>query len=214
MHSTRERILHHLKRQPGSSVEALTQSLELAPMTIRQHLTRLAGDGLIEVQSERRPVGRPAHVYHLTPASEERFPKAYERLSHLMLEEMTLDDGTSDWSSGPGRREAFRKVAQRAAAPHRAQLAPLEAPERLEAAVEILRAESGFTELERTSAGVEVREYNCVFQRVAEGHEEICAFHTEYISQLVGVAVELDACQCDGANACRFRVTAEEIETE
>ncbi len=66
-------------------------------------------------------------------------------------------------------------------------------PERAEAAVAILRDESGFAELRRTSGGLEVREHNCVFQRVAEGLEEICTFHTEYVSKLMGAPVALEA---------------------
>lgn len=209
MHSTRERILHHLKREPGASVDTLAQSLDLAPMTIRQHLSRLVGDGLVEVTTERRPTGRPAHVYTLTPESDGRFPKAYDRLAHLLLEEMESAQGEpTDWSTPAGRRRAFQRLAERAAAPHLPQLADLPWTERAERAVNILRDESGFAELNRTSGGLEVREYNCVFQRVAEGHEEVCGFHTAYVSALLGAPVSLDACQCDGANACRFRVEA------
>lgn len=81
--------------------------------------------------------------------------------------------------------------------------------ERVEAATAVLRAESGFTEVEETGTGLAVREYNCVYQRVAEGHDEVCVFHTEYVSQLVGAPVELESCQCQGANACRFRIVDE-----
>lgn len=209
MHSTRERILHHLKRAPGASVDVLAHALDLAPMTIRQHLSRLAGEGLVEATAERRPTGRPAHVYTLTPASDGRFPKAYDRLAHLLLEEMeSAEAGTSDWSTPAGRRRAFQRLAERAAAPHRPELDALPWSQRAERAVGILRDESGFAELSQTGAGLEVREYNCVFQRVAEGHEDVCGFHTAYVSELLGAPVTLDACQCDGANACRFRVEA------
>ena len=207
MHDTRQRILNHLKRDPGASIELLAGSLGLAPMTIRQHLSKLAADGLVEVATERRRTGRPAHVYSLTPASAERFPKSYARLAGLMLEEMASDAGeAASWTTPSGRSGAFRAVAARAAESHLEALEPLAMPERAEAAVAILRDESGFAELQRTSGGLEVREYNCVFQRVAEGHEEICTFHTEYISKLMGAPVALEACQCDGANACRFLV--------
>ena len=208
MHDTRQHILNHLKREPAASIEQLAGNLGLAPMTIRQHLSKLAADGLVDVATERRPTGRPAHVYNLTPAGEERFPKAYARLTDLMLEEMASLDAAAaaSWSTPSGRSGAFRAIAARAAETHLAALEPLAPPERAEAAVAILREESGFTELQHTSGGLEVREYNCVFQRVAEGHEEICTFHTEYVSKLMGTPVVLEACQCDGANACRFLV--------
>ncbi len=224
MHSTRERILHHLKRQPDSSVDVLVRALGLAPMTIRQHLSNLSSEGLVDVAIEERPgerraIGRPTHVFNLTPRSDERFPKSYDRLAHLLLEEFESDSlDLPGLAAGPAgsaetaedeRRGAYRRIAQRAAAPHRDRLQGLAAEARLEAAVAILRDESGFTEIQTTSAGYEVREYNCVFQRVAEGHGEICTFHTEYVSALVGARAQLEACQCDGANACRFSFTME-----
>lgn len=208
MHSTRERILAHLKREPAASVDVLSHALELAPMTIRQQLAKMTSDGLIEAESERRPTGRPAHVYSLTSKGDERFPKAYDRLAAILLEEITvLEPGDLEGLSPAGRRAMlFQRIAVRAAAPHRADLERLSGRERAEAATAILQSESGFTELEVTNAGVEIREYNCVYQRVAEGHNDVCAFHTEYVSQLVGTSVVLDGCQCEGANACRFVV--------
>ena len=209
MHATRERILAHLKRQPRASVGALAESLDLASMTVRQHLTKMSGDGLVEAQAERRPTGRPAHVYSLTPKGEDRFPKAYDRLAKLLLEEVTALDPEEIVGLSPEQRRAllFRRSAQRAAEPHRAELERLQGRPRLEAAAAIMRGESGFTELEDSSAGVLVREYNCVYKRVAEEHNDVCIFHTEYVSLLVGAPVELEGCQCDGANACTFRVT-------
>jgi len=219
MHSTRERILHHLKRQPDASVDALVRALELAPMTIRQHLSNLAAEGLVDVATEeqhgkRRATGRPAHIYNLTPRSDERFPKSYDRLALLLLEE--FESGSTDApislgdrSTAGQRHEFYRRIARRAAEPHRERLQGLAAQPRAEAAVAILREESGFTEIQPTSAGYEVREYNCVFQRVAEGHGEVCTFHTEYIAELIGAPAQLDACQCDGASACRFSFSLE-----
>ena len=208
MHNTREGMLSHLKRSPGASVEALAQRLDLAPMTIRQHLTKLAGEGLVRAETERRPTGRPAHVYFLTPAGEAWFPKAYDRLAALLLDELaTLEPRDLAGVSAPDRRAAlYEGIARRAAETHRTELERMHGRERLVAAVAILTAESGFTELEETSSGWNVREYNCVYRAVAEAHTDLCTFHTAYIGALVGAPVELDGCQCDGANACCFRI--------
>lgn len=205
MHSTRERILHHLKRHPGAGVESLAQTLGLAPMTIRQQLAKMAADGLVHATAERRPTGRPAHAYHLTAQGEDRFPKAYDRLANLLLDEVMAVDGQAAWATPAGRADMFRRLARRAAGPHLADLERLDEGERAQATVTILRDESGFAELEHTSSGLEIREYNCVFQRLVEGHADVCLFHTEYIGNLLGRPVELDGCQCDGAIACRFR---------
>ena len=211
MHTTRERILSHLKRSPGASVEALSQALDLAPMTIRQHLSRMGGDGLVDAESERRPTGRPALVYSLTPKGDARFPKAYDRLASLLLEELgRIDRGQLDGlDTGTRLQVVYRRISERAAEPHLDELNRLSGRDRIEAAVVILKRESEFAEVEDEAGGaLVVREYNCVYQSVAQGHHDLCTFHTEYVRQLVGVDVVLDTCQCDGASACRFRIQA------
>ena len=209
MHSTRERILAHLKRQPGQGVDALAGVLGLAPMTIRQHLDKMMADSLIEAQIERRPVGRPARAYFLTPQGEERFPRAYDRLAELLLDELSAADGGVQ-ADGVGvavrREELLQRIARRAAAPHLEELEELDGSQRWQAVSEILHQESGFTELDDCGDGYELREYNCVYQRVAESHNDVCAFHTRYVGELVGQMVELVSCRCSGADVCGFRL--------
>ena len=152
MHTTRERILTHLKRYPGAGVDALAQALELAPMTIRQQLTKLRGDGLVEARPERGRTGRPAHAFTLTAAGEEQFPKAYDRLARLLIEALP-ESGVSDGHGNRGangsgetsRADLFRQMVVKAAEPHRERLERLQPCERVQEAVAILQDESGFT---------------------------------------------------------------------
>ena len=177
-------------------------------MTIRQHLDKMMIDNLIEAQTERRPIGRPANVYFLTAQGEERFPRAYDRLAELLLDEMpsVATRPTEGGVGGDGSRgELLQRIAHRAASPHLQELEGLEASQRWRAVSEILREESGFTELEACGEGYELREYNCVYQRVAESHNDVCTFHTKYVSELVGQVVELVSCKCSGADVCGFR---------
>ena len=209
MHSTRERILAHLKRQPGQGVEALTGVIGLAPMTIRQHLDKMMVDGLIEAQTERRPIGRPANVYFLTAHGEERFPRAYDRLAGLLLDEMSItvaEVGARRATGEETREELLQRIACRAAMPHLGRLEGLDPSQRWQAVTDILHHESGFTELEKRGTAYELREYNCIYQRVAESHNDVCTFHTRYVGELMGQAVELVSCKCSGADACGFRL--------
>ena len=178
MHTTRGRILAFLKRRSNAGIDVLAQSLGLAPMTIRQHLAKMEGEGLVLVASERRPTGRPAHVYNLTPKGDEQFPKAYDRLAGLLLEEITaLNPADLAEGSGEERRGLLmRRLAERAAAEHLQQLERLGGRERLEAATAIMREESGFVESRESDAGVEVWDYNCIYRRVADRHNESLHF--------------------------------------
>ena len=52
MNDTKGEILALLKRTGGHSVNELASTLTLAPITIRQHLTRLERDGLLLSEPE------------------------------------------------------------------------------------------------------------------------------------------------------------------
>ncbi len=78
MQVTRQDILDHLRRHGSGSVKELGQLLGLTSTGIRQHLTILERDGLIEAREERGRVGRPALVYTLTPQGDSLYPKKYD----------------------------------------------------------------------------------------------------------------------------------------
>lgn len=62
---SRSRILKLLIEEPRTTRE-LSEELNLTTNAVRQQLVHLEKDGLVEVSSERRTEGRPAHVYDVT----------------------------------------------------------------------------------------------------------------------------------------------------
>src|SRR3989337_651693 len=86
--STKGQILAFLKRNGGSTVDDLASALGLAGMTVRQHLTMLERDDLVASRKVRRPPGRPHYVYTLTPRGHGTFPRRYDHLAQMMLDEL------------------------------------------------------------------------------------------------------------------------------
>ena len=86
--STRDTILHALKSSNQATVEALAEIANVSPVTVRHHLNSLQADGLIEVDSVRRKVGRPYYVYSLSESGHELFPHKYVRLTNRLLDEL------------------------------------------------------------------------------------------------------------------------------
>ena len=80
-----ERLLYLLKQKGPADAESLAVELEVTGTAIRQHLYRLRDEGLVEARSERRPMGRPAKIWQLTPAAAARFPQAGSPLIESFL---------------------------------------------------------------------------------------------------------------------------------
>src|SRR3989337_1077020 len=85
LQSSKHEILAYLKRTGGSAVDGVAQALGLAPVTVRQHLTALQRDDLVESSAIRRPTGRPHYEYRLTRRGEDTFPRRYDRLAGMLL---------------------------------------------------------------------------------------------------------------------------------
>ena len=207
MQTTKSQILGLLKRRGGSTVEELASSLGLARMTVRQHLATLERDDLVTAREVRRATGRPHFLYTLTDKGEETFPKSYDRLADMIIDEVALLDGSEIEGLSPIEKKSllFRKLAHRLAQQYapRVEGRPLE--ERVQTVTEILQSESGFAEWRKVDSGFEILDYNCAYRKVAE-NQDLCAWHLELLTQLLGDNVRAMSFQSKGGDLCRFFV--------
>ncbi|MGQ9571980.1 MAG: helix-turn-helix transcriptional regulator [Dehalococcoidia bacterium] len=211
--STKSQILALLKRRAGSTVEELATALDLARMTIRQHLAALQRDNLVVAREVRRPTGRPHFAYSLTAEGEETFPKRYDRLADMIIDEVALLEGREIEGLSPAEKKAllFRKLARRVARQYVQRLEGKSLAERVVAVVDILQAESGFAEWQKLEGHFEILGYNCPYRRVAESQDEVCVWHQELLNELLGGRVRAVERQSRGGDCCRFIVEASAI---
>ena len=120
MQPTRRQILDYLRSHGKGSVKELGDLLGLTSTGIRQHLTILERDGLIEGHEDRGRVGRPALVYSLTALGDALYPKKYATLASLLLEEVRSANGDD------GVQDLLQRAAKRKAEPYLGRMAGLE----------------------------------------------------------------------------------------
>ena len=209
MQTTKSQILVHIKRQGGATVDQLARVIGLAAMTVRQHLTVLQRDGLVTSQEVRRSSGRPHFLYLLAEKGEEEFfPKRYDRLANLMLEEVAALNGEELLGLSPQekKRLLLRKVVERVASEHGATMKGRDLPERVAEVTEILVQEGGFAEWRKSESGFEIIDYNCVYRKVAESHDEVCDWHVSLLAHLLGEEVRCEQNMHRGDGHCAFLV--------
>ena len=208
MRTSKSEILAHLKRTGGSSIEELATCLGLARMTVRQHLAGLERDALVSSREVRRPTGRPHFVFSLTDRGEEVFPKRYDRLAELILEEVSLLDGKelAGLTASQKKRLLFDKMVGRVHSEYEAKVAGKPLKERVEVVAGILDEEGGFAEWRPVSGGFEIADYNCVYRRVVDSHDDLCDWHLSLLSRLLGNDVRCTQFMSKGAESCRFVV--------
>jgi DeoR family suf operon transcriptional repressor len=82
---TRRQLLEVLKRRGEARAEELAEALGVTVSAARQHLAALQASQLVAYRELKGTPGRPKHVYHLTPAAEELFPKSYDEFATDLL---------------------------------------------------------------------------------------------------------------------------------
>ena len=209
MQSTKEHILARLKRTGGSTVDGLATEFGLARMTVRQHLAGLERDGLVGSREERGRTGRPHLLFSLSERGEEGFPKRYDRLADLALQEVAFLDAEEIAGLGPEEKKKLllKKMAERVYQEHESKVRGMGLKERVSAVADILREEGGLAEWTSDGSRYEIVDYNCVYRKVADTHNDLCEWHVSLLGRLLGKQVECNQFIAQGAESCRFVVS-------
>ena len=198
--TTRGRVIGLLRRGPGT-VNELAGALELTDNAVRLHLSALERDGLVQQEGVRRGVGKPAHVYVLTPEAETLFPKGYAAVLGEILGHMRDEQGTV-------ALEAFLRAVGRQSG-ERARSGSPDLSARVDEAAAFLGELGGLVEVAEEDDAFMVRGFSCPLAAVVVGNPEACALAEELVAGVVGVSVE-ECCDRSGQPKCRFRISKEE----
>ncbi len=208
MQTTRQQILDYLRRHGRGTVKELGQLLGLTSTGIRQHLTVLERDNLVEGREERGRVGRPTLVYSLTATADDLFPKGYDQLVNVLLEEMRSTVGNEQLY------EMLQRVAGRLAEPHMDGVDDQPLSERVKTAAKALEQQGCVTEVSQTNGEYFIDEFSCPFPKAAEHDHAVCALHVEFVRLITGADTRLTRSLLRGESACTYRVRPPEIAEE
>ncbi len=191
-----------LQNKEGLTVEDLSKGLGITDNAVRQHLTALQRDGMVARGATQATGGRPEHLYGLTSAGHELFPRHYSWFAELLINSLREEQGTDalrERLGGMGKAVGRQVAARLAAVKDRR--------ERIRALAGIMR------ELGYQSASIDPAEEkwpaieatNCVFHNLAERYPEVCHFDLAMMSEVVGCDVIHDECMVRGGHVCRFK---------
>lgn len=208
MQTTRQHILDYLRRNARGTVKELGALLDLTSTGIRQHLTVLERDGLVEAHEERGRVGRPTLVYALTENADSLFPKAYDQLVSVLIEEMRATSGNEKLY------QMLQRVAQRLAEPHLEAVDGKTLGERVRVAAMALEQQGCIAEVSEADGEYLIDEYTCPFPKAAERDRSVCALHVEFVGVLTGADTRLTRSLMRGECACTYRIRPQAIAEE
>lgn len=197
--STRDLILHALKASAQCNIETLAEAADVSPVTVRHHLNALQAEGLIEVESVRRKVGRPFYVYNLSEKGHELFPQKYFSLTNRLLEEL------KDRLPADTVNEIFISLVERILEERAGEFEGLALEERLNYVINLLAKEGFLARWEKMEDGrYQIIEYSCPYISMGQQHTEVCTLDKQLMITVLGTAVEQHSCMLHGDDSCQF----------
>jgi len=198
--STRQRVLQTLLSRQRCTINELAEAVDINPISVRHHITRLEADGFVSSHEERHGVGRPRRLYYLTDQGREQFPTRYLKLTLRLLGQ--LKENLPE----PMVNKLFSEIAKNMASDYETIAFGMKMEERLDLVTKLL-AEEGFdVEWEKTENEYLIREINCPYYHVGRDHPEVCSVDQTLISTMLGVPAEKIQCVLNGDAHCTYVV--------
>lgn len=199
--STRDVVLNTIMQNPQIKIEDIAEAAEISPVTVRHHLNGLQAEGLIEVESVRRQVGRPYYVYSLSEHGQELFPQRYFSLTNRLLDELKSQLPQDVVNN------IFVGVVKSMIDEHKDEFESLSFEDRLNYVIALLAKEGFMAQWEKVDDGYKIIEYGCPYISMGQKHTEVCTFDKELMLTVLDAPIEQHSCMLNGDDCCQFSVS-------
>jgi len=199
--ATQQRLLRQLLMSPdGCAVETLCERLRISHNAVRQHLTALLGQAVVERVQSQPTGGRPQARFALTTAGRELFPRNYGAIAGALLAQLHARLGETE--IGALLHELGATVAATQPA-----LQPDDGRDGMARALAQRLDSLGYEAVPaRHGEDWQVEAFNCVFHALARQHPQVCKFDLAYLEAVSGRRIHHMECIVRGGHVCRFRI--------
>jgi predicted ArsR family transcriptional regulator len=204
--SLRREILLRLRHDGPGSPEQLATRIGASRTGVLQQLRALEAAHLVSRQAVRHGVGRPRHVYDVTPDAQDLFPSNYDGLAAGLLEAIGVVGGENLVEEVfAARRRQIGERVRRKLAERVGHDAPLSARVR---ELAVIQDEQGYladTTLEPDGT-IRLREHNCAIYHVAQGAAAACQAELDLFREILGAQVVRETHIASGDRCCTYRI--------
>lgn len=194
-------ILRLLQRNGPMSARELQSALGVRSRNaVREQLLWLEAAGLLQAETRRSGQGRPAQAYALSERAQGLFPKGYDVLLKLLLEEIGVRHGRD------GLQQLLDGVSERLAEHYGGRDDGQKLEDRLRVLADAFDARGTPIAIVEQGDVVAVHEYSCPYYNVAQNDSDVCAVEKRMLEQVLGRNVQLTRRLVDGHAGCEFIV--------
>jgi DeoR family suf operon transcriptional repressor len=198
------RVLRAIQLRGEARVNDVAVDLGISASAVRQHLGQLEASGAVRTGKVRDGVGRPYHVYSVTPRGHQLFHNDYGDLARFLLDEV------GEVQEADVFLDVLRRVGQRLAETHRHEIEGDSLGERVEALSEWLERRGVPARVEKDGEAYELRSHGCPYHNVAMENHAVCEIERHVMARLLWADVQRVDCVLDSGPAeggsCRFTI--------
>ena len=205
--SLRHAILVRLRHDGPSSPEQLASALDASRTGVLQQLRALETAGLVARQTVRHGVGRPRHIYDVTPDAQDLFPTNYDGLAASLLVAIGAVGGDDliEEVFTARRRQLGERIRRRLDE----RLGPDASLADRVRELAVIQDEQGYLcEMTETTDGmIELRECNCAIYNVARRTDAACEAEIDLFRQVLGAQVVRRSHIASGDRCCSYAIS-------
>jgi predicted ArsR family transcriptional regulator len=202
----RREILTALREGGPASPDQLAARLGASRTGVLQQLRALESANLVGRQTVRHGVGRPRHLYDITPDAQDLFPTNYDGLAAGLISALTAVGGEAlvEEVFQARRRQLADRIRSRIAD----RLGPHASLTDRARELAVLQDEQGYLcHAEVQGDGViRLREHNCAIYHVAMGMAAACEAELQLFRDVLGTEVVRESHIAAGDRCCSYRI--------
>ena len=204
--SLRREILVQLRRFGPSSPEHLATALHASRTGVLQQLRSLESSGLVDRRTVRHGVGRPRHLYDVTPDAQVAFPSNYDALAAGLIAAIGAVGGDELISEVFDIRRQLIVDQVRSRLDER--LPPGASLEARVRELAVIQDEQGYLSNAEIDADgtLRLRQCNCAIFGVAARSSSPCDAELQLFRDVLGADVVRESHIASGDRSCTYRI--------
>jgi predicted ArsR family transcriptional regulator len=205
--SLRRDILIELRRTGATSPEELASRLGASRTGVLQQLRSLQASGLVDRRTVRHGVGRPRHLYDVTPDAQVAFPSNYDGLAAGLLAAIGVVGGDALVAEVFDARR--RLVAQQMKDRLRERLPDNASLEDRVRELAVIQDEQGYlsSAVIGTDGTVRLQQCNCAIYAIASASSSPCEAELALFGEVLDAEVVRETHIASGDRSCTYRIS-------
>jgi predicted ArsR family transcriptional regulator len=203
----RRALLLFLRQAGPTSPDGLAAALGASRTGVLQQLHALEEAGLVSHARERHGVGRPRHLYDVTPDAQDLFPADYAGFAASILAAVeSLGGGDLVEEVFEARR---RQAGERIRARLAAEVGPTSSLGDRARALAVIQDEGGYLAeaVIGDDGAIRLREHNCAIYHIASGNHAACDAELLLFREVLGAEVVRETHIAAGDRCCTYRIS-------